>query len=317
MTGNDQDSFRTSHDQERLSDKFDKILAEIYLQQKGPSGKIGKLLAKIKMRKIVLNVTTLLKTVGVWRLLSSPFRKNLPDFFIIGAAKSGTTTLFDLVTSHPGVCGIPAVKTKEPWYFGSSSLSLKWYRCLFPIKKNGKLACDASTSLLPSSLAPIQIRCVLPNAKFIAILRDPTDRALSHYEFDKRRGLDVPANFEDTLKIEHMRMAMEGIRTDLQDFHKYVRWGHYATQLEKWFSVFDRKQFLILEISELQNNRQKTADKVFNFLGLPEYDIANVKDANMGQYTNMHNKTRQILVEYYRPHNEQLYKLLGRRFDWS
>lgn len=300
-----------------MEDKFSRILEEIRHNQskKAPSTKAGKILAKIKMRNTVRNTINTLKMVGVWRLLSFPFRRNLPDFFIIGAAKSGTTTLFDMIVSHPDVCGIPDVKTKEPWYFGTSSLSLKWYRCLFPIRKNGKLACDASTSLLPSLLAPVQISYVLPNTKFIAILRDPVNRALSHYEYDRRRGINVPTSFERAIELEHTHK--ENDVSTVPQFFTYKWWGHYAEQLERWFSVFDRNQFLIFTTEELQADRQKVADKIFSFLNLSDHNIANVKNSNTGKYIDMRPETRHMLVEYYRPHNERLYNLLGRRFDWS
>lgn len=296
-----------------MEDEFNRILEELRYdwQKREPPTKAGKFLAKIRMRDTV----NILRMVGIWRLITFPFRKNLPDFFIIGAAKSGTTTLFDLVTSHPDVCGIPDVKIKEPWYFGTSPFPLKWYRCLFPIRKNRKLACDASTSLLPSLLAPAQINCVLPDTKFIVILRDPVDRALSHYEYDKRRGLEVPTNFEDALKNKAYSDRVD--ITGVPDSFDYKLWGHYAEQLERWFSVFDRNQFLILATEELQENRQKVANKIFNFLNLSDHNITNVKNSNTGKYVNMRSETRHMLVEYFKPHNEHLYNLLGRRFDWD
>ena len=299
-----------------MEDEFNRILEEIKSgwQEKTPPTKVGKILAQIKMRNITRNAIDVLKMVGVWRLLSFPFRKSLPDFFIIGAAKSGTTTLFDIITSHPDVCGIPDVKVKEPWYFGMSSLSLRWYRCLFPIRKNGKLVCDASVTSLCSPLAPAQIGCILPNAKFIVILRDPVNRALSHYEYNKRREIEPVTNFEDALKMEHTRVMENPV---IPSFRVYKLWGHYAEQLERWFSVFDRSQFLIFATEELQEDAQKVANTIFNFLSLSDHNVTNVKNSNTGKYADMCPETRRMLVEYYRPHNKRLYNLLGRRFAWS
>ena len=300
-----------------MNEDFDRILAKLAWPKTKPVTRAGKILAKIKMRDIVRHTINVCTWVGLWRALSFPFRKNLPDFFIIGAAKCGTTTLFDIVTSHPSVHDRSNVKTKEPWYFGMSPLPLKWYRCFFPIKKNGKLLCDASVSLLPSLLAPVQIRCILPSAKFIVILRDPVERALSHYEDNKRSGYKVATTFEGALEMEYRQIAERGVQTTTHNFTEYLAWGHYAAQLERWFAVFDRDQFLILTTVELQKDKIGTAYKVFDFLGLPKHYITNVKNSNTGKYEPMLPETRRMLVEYYLPYNEQLCKLLGRKFDWD
>lgn len=173
-------------------EEFDKILAHLghnWKEEKPPT-RMGQILAKIKVRNTIRSILQIKQNVGLWRMLTFPLRRNLPDFFIIGAAKSGTTTLFNMVASHPDVCDASAVKRKEPQYFGAQSFPLRWYRCLFPIKKGRSLICDASITSLPSSIAPVQVSYVLPNAKFIVILRDPVDRVLSHYEFNRRRGLE-------------------------------------------------------------------------------------------------------------------------------
>ena len=93
--------------------------------------------------------------------------------------------------------------------------------------------------------------------------------------------------------------------------------GFYAQFLRKWFDVYDRKQFLILSSSELANSTQKTLNKIFNFLEIPEYDIPDTTKINTQKYEPMKKQTREILIQFFKKYNNELYELIDRKFDWD
>ena len=99
--------------------------------------------------------------------------------------------------------------------------------------------------------------------------------------------------------------------------HPYPTRGIYADQLENWFKCYDRKQFLILATEDFHKNPQRTLDQVFDFLGVSPFQVGNLRDLNVGNYKEMNEDTRKFLIEYFKPHNERLSKILKRSFDWD
>ena len=258
--------------------------------------------------------------------------RSLPDFVLIGAQKSGTTSLYDFMTQHPCIEHAPS---KELYYFTSFyRLGEPWYRSNFPtrrakkrfLEKHGRplLAGEATPYYLFHPLAPARMRGVLPSARIIAILRNPVDRAYSHYQFSVRRGHEA-LPFEEALEEEESRLdGAEGRITrdpgaDDHSFkhHSYLSRGVYYRQLSRWFGFYPREQFLFLTSEELGARRQEALDRVFGFLGLDGHEIRDVRDRNVGRYGEMSPGTRDRLVEYFRPHNRRLSELLGRGFDWD
>jgi len=137
--------------------------------------------------------------------------RTLPDFLIIGAAKSGTTSLYGLITAHPDVL---AARTKETHYFNFQHnvwMGMWWYRGHFPsilkkryiAKRRGRrvLSGEASPSYLSSHTTPARIRAALPDARLIVILRNPVDRAYSRYNQNLRTQRESLA-FEDAIAAE-------------------------------------------------------------------------------------------------------------------
>ena len=258
--------------------------------------------------------------------------RGLPDFVIIGAMKSGTTSLYDFLIKNPAIA---SASKKELHYFSlQHNLGKLWYCSNFPsnlsrhyfYKKTNQrlLSGEASPTYLFYPEVPGRMREILPDAKLIVILRNPVDRAHSHYHHSLRHNRET-LSFEKAIKLEEERLA--GVRERLirdpfscdNHYHhySYLRKGIYADQLENWFRHYNQKQFLILTTDDLRKNPQQTLDQISDFLGVSSFQAKNLKNRNVGSYKEMNKGTRKFLIEYFRPHNERLSKLLQRSFDWD
>ena len=258
--------------------------------------------------------------------------RGLPDFVIIGAHKCGTTSLYDFVIKHPAI--VPATQKElhyfsvlyrfgEPWY--RSNFPTNWTRRRFYKKTSQKLLSgEASPTYLFYPTVPDRMKEVLPDVKLIVILRNPVDRAYSHYH-DIVRQNNEALSFEKAVELEEGRCV--GEREQLiqdPDFvpihyrnHSYLARGVYADHLENWFGHYSKKQFLILATEDFRKNSQQALDQVFDFLEVPTFQVETLRNLNVGNYKPMNKDTRKSLIEYFKPHNERLSKLLQRSFDWD
>ena len=268
----------------------------------------------------------------LYALRRVPHLRSLPDFVIIGAMKAGTTSLYDFIIKHPAIA--PASR-KELHYFSWRHIYGElWYRTNFPTKiskyyfykKTGQklLSGEATSSYLFYPMIPERMKKVLPDVKLIVILRNPVNRAYSDYCMVFRNNKEQ-LSFEKAIELEEKRCIGERERM-IQDpsfapehyrIHSYLARGVYADQLEDWFKHYDREKFLILTTEDFRKDPQKTLDQVFDFLGVSLFQAKNLKDLNVGNYKEMNEDTRKFLVEYFKPHNERLFKLLQRSFDWN
>ena len=167
---------------------------------------------------------------------------------------------------------------------------------------------------------------ILPDIKLIVILRNPVDRAYSDYNQFKHH-INKKISFEKAIDMSKERCLKEKkqpTKYSNLDFNSYAHpqnsllaRGMHADQLENWFKYYNRKQFLFLSAEDFHKNTQETLDHVFSFLGLSQFKIDNPKRYNIGNYKKMNEDTRKSLIEYFKPHNERLYKLLQRGFDWD
>ena len=99
--------------------------------------------------------------------------------------------------------------------------------------------------------------------------------------------------------------------------NSYIKKSIYVDQLEEWFKYYDREQFLILNTEDFHKNPQHTLDQVFDFLNMHTFTLKNPKNLNIGNYKDMDEDMRKFLINYFKPHNQRLYKLLRRSFDWD
>lgn len=193
-----------------------------------------------------------------------------PNLFVIGAAKAGTTSLHQILDGHPDIV---MSKLKEPHYYASFRpgattrhmttvvRSRAKYLGLFPGMTRATFAGESSPSYLHDPHAAQRIATDSPDAKIIVLLRDPVERAYSHYLMDIREGLQN-LDFASALKADaaHLDREWGG------DAHLYQDLGRYAEQLSRYYSAFPRSQILVLETDELNSPNLRT--RLANFLGL-------------------------------------------------
>lgn len=260
-----------------------------------------------------------------YRELTGPLR-GLPSLLILGAQRSGSTSLFNYLVQHPDV--LPPLG-KEIHYFDLHyQRGLNWYRGRFPYAhrlRGGTLTLDASPYYLLHPLAPERAARLLPGAKLVALLRNPVERALSHYQHEVRGGREsLP--FERAIEQEAERLSgeEERLRSDPTYYsfnhhrYSYVRRGRYLEQLRRWVEHFPRSQLLVLQSERLFADPVGATATVHEFLGVRPHRLEHYKPFLHGAYDReMPAGVRTRLVEYFEPHNRELYDWLGKEFDWA
>jgi Sulfotransferase domain len=247
----------------------------------------------------------------------------LPDFLIIGAQKAGTTALYAYLRRHPAITG---PSWKEVSYFDRHyGRGEAWYRGNFPnrVRARGKLVGEASPSYIFHPLGPERAKALVPEARLVALVRNPVDRALSHYHHEVALGRE-PLPFEDALDAEEDRLGGEEERlaADPSYFsrawwsHAYKSRGRYAKQLERWLAVFPREQLLILPSEDLGGEPGRTHARVLDFLGAAPHRLDAYPRVYERQYEAMRPETRERLAAEFEAPNRRLYELLGRDLGW-
>jgi hypothetical protein len=264
------------------------------------------------------------------RVETGPVTGALPDFLIIGAPKCGTTSLYYLLTEHPYV--EPAA-AKELHFFSSHfDLGVQWYRRCFPrpTHKDGRstITGEATPSYMGDLYAPTRVAEVIPQARLIVLLRNPVDRAYSHYQMGRRKGWETATTFEEAVGAEQaVRPLGEGEATaesknsiTPDDGSWYLSAGIYVDQLARWSSFLRDERMLVLRSEDFAWRPEETLKRVLGFLELPDWEPEAGKFHNKlhrgGYEQEMQPDTRRRLEEYFEPHNRRLYTFLGEDFGW-
>lgn len=210
-----------------------------------------------------------------------------PEFLILGAARSGTTALHAYLNQHPDVY-MPLVK--EPHFFAygetaydfkgpgddrfvHTSLSRSDYGALFVGARPNQMRGDASATSLYVPRAAQRIERYVPEARMIAVLRDPVERAFSNYLLLVRDGREPCDSFADALNREAQR-----IRADWEHGWHYVQLGFYHDQLRRFYNRFDRDQIRVVLFEDFTDDPTGTVQQIYRFL---EVDDTFVPDTSM------------------------------------
>jgi hypothetical protein len=215
-----------------------------------------------------------------------------PNLFVAGAMKAGTTALFHLLRAHPDIYMSPI---KEPHFFSTdidtkrfapaykprpldmdrycrlpdppeihSTYVTKWenYHCLFKNARDQKIIGEASTSYLYSQEAAFNIQRSFHDARIIIVLRDPVERAFSHFQMDCAIGR-VKGTFRDEIEKD-MNASVKGWGIS----RLYIELGMYYEQLQRFLNCFPKQQILILLFDDLKRRNADFIDKISCFLGI-------------------------------------------------
>jgi hypothetical protein len=255
----------------------------------------------------------------------------LPSFLLIGAQRAGTTSLFYYLRRHPHV-GRPL--TKEVHFFDDGYWrGVDWYRSFFATSAERRLArlrggdlvaAEATPYYLFHPAVPERVAATIPDARLVVLVRDPVDRAWSHYRKMRRMHLErLP--FEQALDAEEERLAGEearlladsGYQSRHHRRHAYVARGLYADQLEHWFAHFPREQLLVVRSEDFFERPADTFAQTLDFLGLQAWKPPGYEPRNPSADAPLDPALRARLEERFAEPNARLAELLGRDLSWS
>jgi len=215
----------------------------------------------------------------------------LPNFFIIGAPKSGTTALYDTLKQHPQIYMSPV---KEPFYFafegkppffpGAAGAffhrAAVWrpheYVQLFAGAANERVIGEASATYLASPLAARRIRQNLPSSRIVAILRQPAERAYSAYSFLRQVGFEPTRTFQEALAQEEPRSRAGWI-----SILNYKANSRYYDQLAIYYDLFPPDQIKVYLYEEWKDMPQAMLRDMFWFLGVDEDFMPEIQRSNI------------------------------------
>jgi hypothetical protein len=252
-----------------------------------------------------------------------------PDFVIIGAKRGGTTSLHRYLLEHPSIRplfpGRQHIKGVH-YYDSNYARGLRWYRSHFPLQAGGRhlarpdlspaIAGEASPYYLFHPLAAERLARDFPAVRIIVSLRDPIDRAYSHYKeavYHRREML----SFEAALEGERLRgvaeriVAEPGYLSVTHEHLSYLTQSRYLDMLPRWFSLFPREQFHIVASEEFYADPGREVNEIWRFLGLAPRKLLSRTRHNHQPAPDIRPETRQRLQEALADHNRGLEELLG------
>jgi len=251
----------------------------------------------------------------------------LPDFLIIGAPRSGTTSLYHYLMSHPDIS--PPLK-KEIGYFSLRyQKGEQWYRHHFPVKKKNELTGEASPGYIYHPEAAKRIREVVPDAKIVAVLRDPVDRCYSGFwqqcvrdrsvisRYDVSKFRRIITSYFDTLDDDCLYASNK------YDSLNHITRGCYVSYLEPYYNLFGYDNMCVVCTEDLRNDPMSVLSRIAKFLGVSSdwyVDVNCMYNRHVNQpylYDGKNDEVIDRLRKFYEPFNHKLYRMIGQTFTWN
>ena len=230
------------------------------------------------------------------------------------------------LNQHPNIAG--ALYDELGYFDDNYHLGVNWYKSLFPTiftkkriqKEHGKfLSFDDTPFYIYNPQVARRIHENFPNAKMILLLRNPIDRAYSNYNLTNFAKLTFDEFIKNEIdEINNINLDSKDESYLVNDFYeKILPRGFYAKQLEAWYQIFPKEKILIKSSEDFANNTDEVLNQIFNFLEIKQVKIKDTKKHNVRKFPPMEQKTRDHLIEFFKPYNESLYKLINKKFDWN
>lgn len=263
--------------------------------------------------------------------------RGLPDALVIGAQRCGTSSLYKQLGAHPEV--IPSVRKEIEYFSTAFGEGERWYRAHFPLEarlvlnvRRGRrrpLTFEATPDYMLDPRAAERAAALVPEARLVAILRNPADRAFSQYLHNRRLGHE-DLSFEDALAAEPERVEREvdrlladpGYRALPLRRHAYVGRGLYADQLAAWLAWFGPERLLVVVSERMFRDPAGEYRRMTEFLELsdwvpPRFDNHSYAAGGDAGAERLLPATRRHLSEMFQPHNRALAALIGFDPGWD
>jgi hypothetical protein len=263
-------------------------------------------------------------------MATSPVR-GLPDFLIIGTQKGGTTSLYSILKTHSDI--FLHRRTEIHFFDLNYRRGPAWYRSFYPTygqatehrAQTGRelISGEASPLYLFHPDVPARVAAMLPRIRVIALLRNPVDRAYSHYQHSLRSRVE-PLSFSKAVASEKARIGTRDAVTSQNKLafvqHSYVSRGFYVDQIERWYRLIPSNQILVLQSERFFTDPADSLRQVTEFLGTAPF--AGLEPSihgarNVGGYSSKIDPSLRVDLEaMFAPYNERLYRLLGVDWRW-
>ena len=269
---------------------------------------------------------------GGWAQATRALRV-LPDFLIIGTQKGGTTSLYNYLIRHPQV--LRATTTEVHFFDENYPRGERWYRGHFPTaayrslvrrRRGVALTGESSPCYLLDAAAPSRVAGLIPRVKLLVLLRDPVERAYSHYVHRVRRGTETrpfAAVVDEELRL-HARGPVPARDADPASgacsykVRSVLSRGLYLEQLLRWKAHFASEQLLVLSSEEFSRRPGETFARVLSHLGLRPLQVPSQRRYNdFGRPPPMDPAIRRRLADFFDAPNHRLYRHLGRDLGWQ
>lgn len=249
-----------------------------------------------------------------------PARLVPPNFFILGAGKSGTTSLYHALKQHPQI-HLPSVK--EPSFFSRDfhvvANPVEYFN-LFPWGKGKKRYGEASHVYFSAPETAPVLHQLFPEAKFILIVRNPVNRSYSLYHHMRRHCGETIESFEEALRVEDARFFNPEFRNNCPQYFwnfMYYRSSLYDIQLNRYLEYFPLRQFFVLTLGEWKSDPGYWQKKIFRFLKIDASVQVNTDPQNQADfYPPLAEETKTALMKKFEGLRERLEKRVGRKLHF-